>query len=231
MFQRLKRSRQLRRAKPGDGSALKPLAWWQLLTRTQFFLDPAESEGRSARYTVDVHFLASPLERGKIADGERHAPVALYRDGLQQQIATAPVAFAVPGGVIEVGTSDYGLTRMHYVREDGSPAGALRPHRRSAEGLRARLARRHPAASRLTGLVAVLILLVGLVLTVPQAVELVTSLEVVAAQVGTFTSPIQLPAWLNTALLVAGIIAAFERALTLRNHWLIDADTTWTSFV
>ena len=48
---------------------------------------------------------------------------------------------------------------------------------------------------------------------------------------GTFTSPIQLPAWLNTALLVAGIIAAFERALTLRNHWLIDADTTWTSFI
>ena len=81
------------------------------------------------------------------------------------------------------------------------------------------------------GLVAVMILLVGLVLMVPQVVELVTTVEVVAAQVGTFTSPIQLPVWLNTTLLVAGMIAAFERALTLRNHWLIDADTTWTSFV
>ena len=231
MFARWKRSRQLRRAKPGDGSALKPLAWWQLLTRTQFFLDPDESVGRTAQYAVDVRFLATPLEGGKIAEGARHAPVALYQDGFQQQIANPPVAFAVPGGVIEVGTSDYGLTRMHHVREDGSAAEVLRPHRRSAEGLRARFARRHPAASRMIGLVAVLILLVGLVLMVPQAVELVTSLEVVAAQVGTFTSPIQLPAWLNTALLVAGIIAAFERALTLRNHWLIDADTTWTSFV
>ena len=30
---------------------------------------------------------------------------------------------------------------------------------------------------------------------------------------------------------VAGVLAAVERALTLRNHWLIDAETTWTSFV
>ena len=230
MFARWKRSRQLRRAKPGDGSALKPLAWWQLLTRTQFFLDPDESVGRTAQYAVDVRFLATPLEGGKIAEGARHAPVALYRDGRQQLIANPPVAFAVPGGVIEVGTSMYGLTRMHLVPDDGSPDRTLRPHRRSLEGLRARFDRRHPAASRVVGLLAVLILLVGLVLMVPQAAEIATSLDMVAERVGTFTSPIQLPTWLNTSLLIAGALAATERALTLRNHWLIDADTTWTSF-
>lgn len=230
MFTRLKRSRQLRRAKPGDGSALKDLRWWQLLTRTQFFLDPAEPAGRPARYAVDVRHLATELEGGKIAEGARHAPVALYRDGLQQQIANPPVAFAVPGGVIEVATSTYGLTRMHHVPEGSRQGHTLRPHERSLEGLRARFGRRHPGASRVIGALAVLILLVGLVVMVPQAVELITSLDPVAEQVGTFTSPIQLPVWANTTLIIAGALAASERALTLRNHWLIDADTTWTSF-
>ena len=231
MFTRLKRSRQLRRAKPGDGSALKDQRWWQLFTRTQFFLDPDELEGRTAHYAVDVRHLAAELEGGKIAEGARHAPVALYRDGLQQQIANPPVAFAVPGGVIEVATSTYGLTRMHHVLEGSREGRTLRPHRRSLEGLRAGFGRRHPGASRAIGLLAILLLLVGLVLMVPQAAELVTSLDVVAERVGTFTSPIQLPTWLNTSLLVAGALAATERALTLRNHWLIDADTTWTSLV
>jgi hypothetical protein len=230
VFTRLRRSRRLRRAKPGDGSALKDLRWWQLLTRTQFFLDPAEEEGRTAHYAVDVRYLASELEGGKIAEGSRHAPVALYQDGRQLHIANPPVAFAVPGGVIEVATSMYGLTRMHHV-PDGDRAGrTLRPHQRSLEGLRARFGRRHPGAGAAIGVVAILVLMVGLVLMVPQAAELVTTLDVVAERVGTFTSPIQLPGWANTTLIIAGALAATERALTLRNHWLIDADTTWTSF-
>jgi hypothetical protein len=40
-----------------------------------------------------------------------------------------------------------------------------------------------------------------------------------------------LPAWANTTVTVAGVLAATERALTLRNHWLIDLDTTWTTFI
>lgn len=230
MFTRQKRSRHLRRAKPGNGSALKDLRWWQLLTRTQFFLDPDEQEGRTALYAVDVRHLATELEGGKIAEGARHAPVALYRDGLQQQIANPPVAFAVPGGVIEVATSTYGLTRMHHVPDGSDAAHTLRPHRRSLEGLRARFGSRHPGASRAIAALAVLTLLAGLVLMVPQAAEFLTSLDVVAERVGTFTSPIQLPTWANTTLIIAGALAASERALTLRNHWLIDADTTWTSF-
>ena len=230
MFTRLRRSRQLRRAKPGDGSALKELRWWQLLSRTQFFLDPADEMGRTSSYTVDVRYLATELEGGKIAEGAWHAPVALYRDGTQLQIANPPVAFAVPGGVIEVATSTYGLRRMHHVPDGGREGQTLRPHPRSLEGLRDRFGRRHPGASRMIGLLAILILLVSLALMLPQAAELITSIEPVAERVGTFTSPIQLPAWANTTVIVAGALAATERALTLRNHWLIDADTTWTSF-
>lgn len=229
MFTTFRRKRQLRRARPGDGSLLRDLRWWQLLTRTQFFLEPSDDRGDPGRYAVDVHYLADELEDGKIPEGSRHAPVSLYRDGVQQHIANPPVAFAVPGGVIEVATSTYGLTRMHHVPEDGA-ARALRPHPRSLEGLRARFGRRFPRASATIGALAIVVLLVGLVLMVPQAAELVTEMDVVAERVGTFTSPISLPVWANTAVLVAGILAATERALTLRNHWLIDADTTWAAF-
>ena len=149
---------------------------------------------------------------------------------MQQSIANPPVAFAVPGGVIEVDLSLYGLTRMHFVPEGGQEGRALRPHPRSLEGRRARFGRRHPGASGVIGLLAIVVLLVGVVLMLPQAAEHLTILDLVAAQVGTYTAPLQLPAWLNISLLVAGALAAFERALTLRNHWLIDADTTWTNF-
>ncbi|WP_223410538.1 hypothetical protein [Occultella gossypii] len=74
---------------------------------------------------------------------------------------------------------------------------------------------------------AIGILVLGLVLFVPQLLELVSGLDVVAENVGTFTSPISLPAWLNGTLLVAGILASIERAITLRNHWLLDLDTWW----
>lgn len=228
MFTRLRRTRHLRRARPGDGSPLKRFRWWQLATRTLFDLEPAADGSRPGHYTVDVRYLAAELEGGKLPEGSKHAQVSLYRDEVQEHIANPPVAFAVPDGVIEVATSPYGLTRMHHVPEGGSPQ-TLRPHPRTLEGLRARFGRRFPRASALIGVAAILMLLVGLVLMVPQAAELITQLDVVAENVGTFTSPISLPPWLNVTLVVAGVLAATERALTLRNHWLIDADTTWTS--
>lgn len=263
MFSSLRRKRQLRRARPGNGSALRPYRWWNLLTRSMFFLDLGEDDngarvasgarvgdepqnevwersengyaeqsggpGRAEHYAVDVRYLASELEGGKIPEGAKHPPVALYRNGVQVLMANPPVAFAVPGGAIEVATSTYGLTRMHHVPDGGTPR-TLRPHPRALEGLRARFGRRFPRASALIGAVAIIVLLVGLVLMLPQLAELITQIDVVAERVGTFTSPISLPVWANTTLLIAGVLAATERALTLRNHWLIDVETTWTSF-
>jgi hypothetical protein len=241
-----RRRRALRRLHPGDGSALPPFHLRHALHRTRFFLEHGDSDGARHRCVVDVDFFADDLGSDKALQrigavagqfglggardeaGSAAPPVALYVDGLQVQRSDLPAAFPVPGGVLEVDAGLYGLTRMHLVTEDGDER-VLTPHPHSLEGLRARLARRFPALSRALGAAAILILLLALALIVPQLLELVTGIDAVAEQVGTFTSPIQLPDWASTALLVAGIAAALERALTLRSHWLIDADTTWTA--
>lgn len=150
----------------------------------------------------------------------------LYTDGVQTARSELPAAFPVPGGVVEVATSTVGLSRMHFVPDDGE-AQVLQPDRRSAEGLRARFGRRFPRWHRAIGGIAILILLAGLVFAGPQLLELVSQLDWVAERFGTFTSPFALPAWANTGLLILGILAALERALTLRSHWLIDAETWW----
>lgn len=158
-------------------------------------------------------------------------PSALYRDGVQIARSNLPAAFPVPGGVIEAARSSYGLTRMHYVPESGESAERmLRPHRRSPEGIRARIARRFPKLSRFVGGLAIVVLLIGLVTGIPQGIQMISEIPPIADRVGTFTSPFQFPEWLNVTLLVAGILAAIERALMLKNHWLIDLDTTWSAF-
>ncbi|WP_198418697.1 hypothetical protein [Cryobacterium lactosi] len=158
---------------------------------------------------------------------EAASPVALYRDGVQVHRSDLPAVFPVPGGRIEVATTLYGLSRMHFV-PDGGEAHVLRPHPHSPEGLRASFARRAPRASRAVGRIAAVVLLAGLALTLPQGLETVTELDLVRGRIGSFTSPIDLPAWANTTLVIMTTLAAIERALTLRRHWLIDIDTMWT---
>ena len=115
----------------GTAARSKRFRWWQLATRTLFDLEPAPDGTRPARYTVDVRYLAAELEGGKIPEGSKHAQVSLYRDGVQENIANPPVAFAVPDGVIEVATNSYGLTRMHHVPEGGSRERCTRIRARS----------------------------------------------------------------------------------------------------
>ncbi|NKY97978.1 hypothetical protein HGB44_09960 [Nocardiopsis dassonvillei subsp. albirubida] len=45
----------------------------------------------------------------------------------------------------------------------------------------------------------------------------------VAERSGTFTSPVHLPVWLNTALALGAAAASTERALRLRCNWLPDS--------
>ncbi len=127
----------------------------------------------------------------------------------------------MPGGTVEVVASGYGLKRCHYVTHDGAER-QLVPDPASAEGRRARLERDHPALSRAIGLVSVAVLVVALVLGAPQVVEEISQIPPVADSVGSFTSPIRLPAAINVPLLVATLVASTERALRLRNHWLLD---------
>lgn len=209
-----RRRRQLKKVEPGDGSALPPYRWWHPLRRSLFLIPLAGADGPESRYAVDVDFLDWDSRAG------------LYRDGEQTATAKLPAAFPVPGGVIEVATTTLGLSRMHYVADDGSER-QLQPHPRSGEGRRARFDRDFPRASRAIGATAIAVLLVSLALALPQIVEWVTTFAPVAERVGTFESPISLPPWANSTLFFASLAAGIERALNLRSHWLIDAETWW----
>lgn len=214
VFGRWRRRRAVAKVKPGDGRPLRPYHPVHMLWRSLFTLELAGPGVNPVEYAVDVNFF------------DLSEKAELYRDGSQHAVASLPAAFPVPGGVIEVAASTYGMKRVHLALDSGEER-QLHPAPRTAEFWRARLAHRHPRLSRWIGWAAVAVLLNGLVLIVPQALEQLTRIPEAANLVGTFTSPFSPPPWLNTTLLVAGILAAMERALTLRNHWLIDADTWW----
>lgn len=125
-----------------------------------------------------------------------------------------------PAGVIEVATNEYGLTRMHHIRDDGTEH-ALSPHPRSQEGLRARFGQRFPRTSVVLGAAAVVVLLAVLAVGMLSGLEALTRVEVIAERVGTVTSPIHVTGWMKIALPVAGFVAGLERALTLRHHRLL----------
>lgn len=211
MLEGWRKKRALRKVRPGDGKALRPMRPWQMLYRTVFHIDLLD-RGASHTFTVSVPFFD--------LDGTVH----LFRNGRRHAVAPTPAVFPVPGGVIEATMSTFGLSRMHFVADDGVERQLL-PDRASAEGLRARFGHRFPAASRAVAGIAIAVLLVGLVAGLPQIIEQVTQIGWVAENAGTFTSPVTLSPWANSALFAAGLLAAFERALTLRNHWLVDLDT------
>ena len=198
--------------KAGDGHALPRYHWWQLFSRSLFHLHLAGAGGAPQTWSVDVR-------HGGDSDGEVRAQ--LYLDGVNQARSKLPAAFPVPGGTIEVVASGFGLRRCHYVTYDGSER-QLMPDPASAEGRRARLERTNPGLSRAIGIASVTVLAVALVLAVPQVIEQITQLPPIAERIGTFSSPVHLPAWANTALLLATLVASTERALRLRYNRILD---------
>jgi hypothetical protein len=170
-------------------------------------------DGERHRWSVDVR------HGGDSDDGEVRA--RLYRDGIHVAVSKLPAEFPVPGGRIEVRVSAFGLKRCHFIGDDGTRR-QLSPDPASAEGRRAQLELKSPGLSRAIGVVSVLILLVALVLGVPQIAEQVTQIPWVAENIGSFVSPIHLPAEFNIALFIATLVASTERALRLRYNWLLD---------
>lgn len=225
MVNKLKIRWQLAKVRAGDGSPLRDYHLWQLFARSVFFLELADHDGISHSYAVDVRHLADAKTRQQHDNGEGKAPAALYRNGVQVSRSNVPTAFPVPGGVIEVATTAFGLKRMHFVSEAGVER-ALRPHPRSQEGLRARLGQRYPRASAVIGAAAVVILVVALAVNLLHGAEVLTHSPAIAEKVGTFTSPIHLPTWANTTLITAGALAALERATRLRHNRFLDTLTS-----
>jgi hypothetical protein len=212
MLKKYKRRWQLSKVKPGDGSTVQRYRFWQLFSRSLFDLRLPDGAEGSHLFEVDVRHMADSTTR--------RSPASLYRDGVQVAHAGVPVTFPVPDGVIEVATNEYGLKRMHYLRDDGTEH-VLRPHPRSQEGLRARFGERFPRTSAVLGAAAVVVLLAVLAVGLLSGLEALTRVEVIADQVGTVTSPIHLTGWMKIALPVVGFVAGLERAVTLRHHWLL----------
>lgn len=197
---------------------LSPLKPWQVLNRYLYTLEHTGSDGARVDYTVEV-------------DTAGEDTVQLYADGSLVSTTDLPASIPVTGGHIEVAASLYGVTRVHLVLDGETGVGRrLAPARGTIEDLRRRLDRNHPRISRAIGWVAIAILVVNLVLAVPFALEIATGVPAIEERFGTFVSPIGLPVWINTALVVAGICAAVERAITLRHNKILDLETIWTSF-
>jgi hypothetical protein len=210
-----KRRDAARRIREGSGRPLKPFRSWQPLSRALFYLPVTAEDGRQVVYAVDVpHWQQILTQDGK---GRAH----LYLDGRHHSQSTLPAMFPVPGGVIEVESTAFGLKRCHHVTAEGV-ARPLIPDERSAEGRRARLDRDHPALSRWLGVLSLVLVIVPILLVIPQIVEAVSHVPPMAQRFGTFTSPVGLPLWLNTALGLCASTASVERATRLRWNALLD---------
>ncbi|HIT77144.1 MAG TPA: hypothetical protein IAA98_16320 [Candidatus Avipropionibacterium avicola] len=226
MIKDFKRRWQMGKVRPGDGSRLKPFRWWQLLSRCLFHIRLIDQTGTPHLYAVDVHHMTDAKSKSDHDAGKGTAPAALYRDGVQIARSNVPTILTVPGGTIQVATSGFGVKRMHYIPDDTGAERMLHPDPRSQEGRRAKFADRHPALSRGVGLVSLVVLLIALSLSILQGVESITAIPPVAEHIGTFNSPVSLPAGANIAMILAAFLAGYERATRLRHHWLIDSAAT-----
>ncbi len=225
-----------RRARAGDGRPLAPFRWWQVLTRSQLSLEipdaadpayppmaqaaatsppaghPPTGQPRTVHtYTVDLRQL------GDADDGEVRA--RLFRDGALVSVSRLPARFPVPDGHIEVAAGTFGLKRCHFVPAAGDERQLI-PHPRSAEGRRAAFDRDHPRASRVLGILSLIVVVAGVCLTVPQLIETLSQIPVIADTIGTFTAPVHLAPALNVGVTVLVGLASVERALRLRSSWL-----------
>lgn len=202
-----------RRVRPGAGEPLPPFRWWQLFGRSLRTLSLPGPGGDASTYTVDIR------RAGDAKDGVVRA--RLYLGGSLVSYATMPARFSVPGGHLEVAVGTFGVRRCHYVRTDGTEV-PLTPHPSSAEGRRARLHHAHPLLSRLLGVVATVLVALGLAVTVPQIVESLSRIPPVAGSVGVFESPLHLSPAVNALIAVAALVGSTERALRLRSNWVDD---------
>lgn len=191
---------------PTRGSPLPTFRPSLTLQRTRFAIDLDDA----STATIDIDH----------ASGR----ASLFRNDRLVQTSDMPVHFRVGSDSIEVVAGKYGMQRIHLVRADGGET-RLAPAPGTPEHWHARLNRRHPGVGRALAVAAVLVLTIDLVLLAPQLLELVTHLPVWADRFAPYTSPIDLPVELNTALALATGLAGLERALAFRHHRLLDIET------
>jgi hypothetical protein len=215
VFKNKRRQIAAQRVKAGSGRSLKSFHWWQMLSRSLFYLSSINEDDRQVVFAVDFsHWQQFFSDSGK---GKVH----LYRDGKHYAESKLPAVFPIDGGWIEVKSTVFGLKRCHFVTDEGAEY-QLTPDTSSAEGRRARLDRDHPSLSRWIGFISLIMLILPIILAAPQVIDIITHIPPVAERFGTFNSPIALPGWLNIALGLCAVAGSVERATRLKWNAFLD---------
>ena len=208
-----KRLRKMKKVKKGDGHLLKTYRLWNIFTHSLFHIQiKNDTTGEIENYAIrSRYFVEEPS-------------VDLYREGRHVAFSKLPAAFPVDHGVIEITTSSSGINGIHYM-SDLDDTFSIYPEKRSIRGLRLWVHRRFPSISVCIGGMAIVTLLISIALSLPQLIETISDIPWVAENIGTFESPIILSVWHYFGIGIAAALAGTERALMLRNHWLIDIET------
>lgn len=218
MSKKKRRLKAAKRVKAGNGRSLKPFHWWQMLSRSLFYLPMMKEDGRQTVFAVDVpyweQFFSSNADKGK---------AHLYFDGKHCAESKLPAVFPVDGGWIEVQSTVFGLKRCHFVTDEGLEY-QLTPDESSTEGRRARLDRGHPALSRWIRIISLMMVIIPIVLAAPQIIDIVTHVPPIAERFGTFNSPIALSKWFNMALGLCAAAGSIERATRLKWSAFLDGN-------
>lgn len=183
-------------------TTIKPFRPWHALWRSVF-----EVEHGGHLWSIDVDFF----------EWDKNA--RLYRDGQLVEYLTSPARFELPDGArIEVDLSLFGFKRLRLV--DGDRETGLSPMPGTAEAWRARIARRYPNASRWIERVSWTILAIALITQGPDLLGLLGRLFGLS-----FSFGFSLPPVLDAVITSLGVLAAIERALSMKyDPWL---DPTW----
>lgn len=187
-------------------SRREPLTRWSSLVRTVLAVDHGGS-----RYEAEVDFLSL-----------RDENVRLYRDSTLVAERASPARFELPDGArIEVASTLYGVRKARLLSTEGE--FRMGPLPETLEYRRIRWNHAHPTAAAVIGVLAVVVLLLVAVVSVPQLLELLANTGIAESAGFAFESPFVLPAEVNAALPVAAAVAALERATRLaHNRWLDD---------
>lgn len=210
-IRRRKRRLKMKKVKEGDGHTLKEYRLWNIFSRSLFHIEITNDKNEKTNYAISCKYFV-----------EEH----LYRNGRHIAYSKLPAAFPVENGVIEIVNGGYGINRIHY-DTDKEGTFSVYPDKRSIRGLRMWLHKRFPRISSLIGMIAIVILLTSIALSLPQLIEKITEIPWVTENIGTFVSPITFSLQINIWMWVAGAVAGVERTLMLRNHWLIDMETSY----
>ncbi|MDG5472341.1 hypothetical protein P6709_11300 [Jeotgalibacillus sp. ET6] len=211
-IQKNKRRRKLKKVKEGDGHRLKEYRIWNIFTHSLFHIEIInDRDGKRTNYAIKSNYFVEEPR------------VDLYKEGRHVAFSKLPAVLPTDRGAIEVKTSSTGISGIHYFTEH-EDAFSVFPDKRSIRGFRLWLHKQFPKISGFIGLIAIVTLLISLTLGLTQVMESFSDIPWISQNIGTFNSPINLSVWTNFAIGIAAALAGTERALMMKNHWLIDIE-------